>query len=135
MERSGIQTFVLNLAAVVVGIVTLIVVNTALIFVFGLLLRVPILMRMLSWPSTPMLYALSAANIGAIAVAGFVCEKICGRTRRGYRPGMLVLGVVSALLFAFSAYSAYITYGFCDALLAHAFSVLFSFVLIGKYKD
>lgn len=124
MERSGLQTAILNIVAIILAVLVLFIVNTILIIVFGVIVNIPFLGNILSWPSTPVLYALSGANIISIGIGGTVCHKICGVTKGGYRPGMLIYGLICIALFSMSAYGAFTEFGFCDAVICHIFGAI-----------
>lgn len=135
MNRSRIQTAILNVVAIIVGIIILFIANTLITFAFGIILSFPIIAALLSWPSTPTLYALTASNIASVYLGGMACYKICSPTKGGFLPGMLGYGLICFALFVLSAYGIFMQYGFCDAVICHIFGAILSAAMISGAKS
>lgn len=134
MERNGMQTAILNVVGVIAGTVVMLVLNMVIGVIANIILQFPIISVLLSWPSTPVLYAMSAANFGSLFAGDAVCYKICGATKNGFKPGMAFYGLLCFVLFLWAAYDAFLYYGFSDPVVCHILGAVASAFIIRRVK-
>lgn len=103
----------LNLLGLLAGGITYYVSSFVLSFLLGLLLKVPFLVTLLSWPSTPELYLSAGINIGSIAVALVVCNAIC-RPKERKKFGYLILCAALFLLYGYETIMRFFVMGYSD---------------------
>ena len=134
MERNRTQTAILNIVGVIAGTVVMFVSNMVIGIIINIILQFPIISMLLSWPSTPVLYAMSATNLGSLLAGDAVCYKICGTTKNGFKPGMVFYGLLCFVLFLWAAYNAFLYYGFSDPVVCHIFGAIASVCIIRRTK-
>lgn len=105
----------LNLLGLLAGGITYYVSSFVLSFLLGLLLKVPFLVTLLSWPSTPELYLSAGINIGSIAVALVVCNAIC-RPKERKKFGYLILCAALFLLYGYETIMRFFVMGYSDTV-------------------
>lgn len=119
-------TVLTNIAAVVAAIVAMIVVNSIVSAICNVLMQIPIISTLLSFPTTPQLYVLCAVDFFSILTGFLVSRKIAKPTKNNRKPAVAVVGAYSLLSFAVIAYSIFATKGFCDLLIVSIVAVLAS---------
>lgn len=105
----------LNLLGLLAGGIAYYVSSFVLSFLLGLLLKVPFLVTLLSWPSTPELYLSAGINIGSIAVALVVCNAIC-RPKERKKFGYLILCAALFLLYGYETIMRFFVMGYSDTV-------------------
>ena len=129
------KKFWLNIAAAVAGFAAYIVVAFLANLVFTLLLKIPLLVRLLSWPSTPELYATTGAVtvslIAAYGVGKWLCEKADGK--RSW--GVSILFTVITILYILSIISRIVAVGYSDSIWAWSIATIICiFVVVQSWK-
>lgn len=105
----------LNLLGLLAGGITYYISSFVLSFLLGLLLKVPLLVTLLSWPSTPELYLSVGINIGSVAIAFVVCSAICCPKERK-KFGYLILCVALFLLYGYETIMRFFVMGYSDTV-------------------
>lgn len=126
MERTAAKVVTLNIAAVIASIVSMVVANLIAAVVFGFIVNLPIISTILSFPTTPELYAVTGIDFVVFTAGIFVCDKIAAETKAGRKPAFFFVGLYLLVSFAFTTYSVWMTRGFCDILIVNALAVLVS---------
>ena len=126
IERTPVKVAVLNVAAVILSIAAAIFTNLVLVWFFGALLKIPFLVSLLSFPSTPELYVVSGIDFGIIGASYEVCDAIAPQTKSGRKPAISVIGLFLLICFSFSAYTIISTEGFRDVFIVNALAAILS---------
>lgn len=137
MERTTTKVVTLNIAAAVASIIAMILVNLIAAVVFGFLIQLPILSTILSFPTTPELWAVSGIDFCVIGIGVIVCDKIAAETKAGRKPAFAFVGLYLFIAFVFTTYSVWVTRGFCDILVVNVIAVFAScgVLTLGFKKD
>ena len=132
IERTPVKVAVLNIAAVIAGIISSILINLILLWIFNFLLKIPFLVSILSFPSTPELYISSAIDFGAIGAGFAVCDAIAPATKKGRKPAISFVGLYCLYCFAMTAYNIFMVEGFRDTVIVNALAALCSIGIIAS---
>ena len=115
-----------NILGFLAGAAVFIAAQYLLSFLMGLLLRVPFIVSILSWPSTPALYASTIINAGSVGAAFFLCYTVCLANQYGRKFGLIILSGILSLLAVFSATRMLIVNGFSDPFIGLLFAAILS---------
>lgn len=129
IERSFARVSALNVAAVIAGIATAILANLAMMWFFGFLLNFPVVVSILSFPTTPELYVSSGINFACIGAGYYATELVAPPTKNGRKPAVSLVALYMLYCFATTAYNIFITQGFRDTFIVNVLSAIFSFLL------
>lgn len=81
---------------------------------FGFVLSFGWISTLLSWPSTPLLYAITGMGGISVLCAFYLCDKICLPNSKGVKVGSLIVGIAIILFFSVYAIGSFISYGLSD---------------------
>lgn len=137
IERSFARVAALNVAAIIAGIAAAILANLVMMWFFGFLLNFPIVVSILSFPSTPDLYVSSGINFACIGAGYYVTDLIAPTTKNGRKPSISLVALYMLYCFATTAYNIFITQGMKDTVIVNILSAIFSVFLVisGFTKD
>lgn len=121
-----------NILAFILGILAFVIATYILSFIMTLILSIPFVAQLLSWPSSPMLYAVSAVNLGAVGAAYLVCNFVSLPTASGKRPATILLMGLLGLFTAVSTVLIILSYGFTEQVFAQIIGILACFYFAGQ---
>lgn len=102
---------------------------------FGFLLSVRWLAALLSWPSTPLLYALFGMGLAGVGVGTLIAGKVCLPSSKGVKTGCLVLGGLIILYFGLCAVSSLLSHGLSDYVWGYGATALMGLLPIEEAKS
>lgn len=92
-----------NVSGLLAGIISFFIVSFIMHFIFALMLRIPFLVNLLSYPSSPDLYVyIGVFSVSALA-GRFICSAISVPNKQGYKTGDILLGVFYIFLGAYNS--------------------------------
>ena len=94
-----------NVLGLFLGVIASIVAGAITSVLFDLILRIPFLVSILSYPSTPDLYVSTGIMYTSVAAGFAVCQKISLPSRKGYKIGTIVLGILYIILALMNIYT------------------------------
>ena len=105
--------------------------------IFGFLFSIEWVAKLLSWPSTPILYMSTGMGAFGALQAHTVSDKICLENSKGYKWGTIVVGVVILVYFVYCTIVNWIRDGFSDFVIGYFFTAVCGVLLIneGRGKD
>ena len=130
IERTPVKVAVLNIAAVISGIIATILTNFIILWIFGFLLKIPFVVSIMSFPTTPELYISSIIDFGVIGAGFAVCDAIAPATKTGRKPAISFIGLYCLYCFAMTAYNIFMVEGFRDTVIVNALAALCSIGII-----
>lgn len=81
---------------------------------FGFVLSFGWISKLLSWPSTPLLYAITGMGGVGVLCACYLSDAICLPNSKGVKVGSLIVGIAIILFFSVYAIGSLISYGLSD---------------------
>ena len=124
MEKNSI--IARNILGCFCGIAAFIGAQFLLIFIMSWIVKIPFVLRIFSWPSTPVLWTSAIINDGSLLLAFCSCYPICLPSQTGRKIGFIVLcGVLSVFGIAASILQL-INEGFNDVLWSYIIFVVTS---------
>ena len=130
IERTPVKVAVLNVAAVIAGIIATILTNFVILFIFIFLLKIPFLVTIMSFPTTPELYISAIIDFGVIGVGLAVCDAIAPATKSGRKPAVSLVGLYCLYCFAMTAYNIFVAEGFRDTVIINVMAAFCSIGMI-----
>lgn len=108
-----------SVGAILAATVAMFISNAIIAVIYGIIIQIPLLGMILSWPVSPELYGLAACNFTGLQVGCLVCGAIAPQTDDGRQPTIAIFCGFCAVIMAFIAYGAFLDFG----LLSVRFSV------------
>lgn len=99
---------------------------------FGFVLSFGWISKLLSWPSTPLLYAITGMGAIGVLCAFYLCDKICLPNSKGVKIGSLVVGIIIVLYFSIYTIGSFISYGFSDYTWGYGACAIMGIVAISE---
>jgi hypothetical protein len=98
--------------------------------IFGFLFSIEWVAKLLSWPSTPILYMSTGMGAFGALQAHTVSDKICLENSKGYKWGTTLVGFIIFIYFAYCVVVNWIRYGFSDFIYGYIFTALMGLYII-----
>ena len=137
MEKPISTIIVRNILGCICGLVVGWLAYMFIGVIFGFLFSIEWVAKLLSWPSTPILYMSTGMGAFGALQAHTVSDKICLENSKGYKWGTIVVGVVILVYFVYCTIVNWIRDGFCDFVIGYFFTAVCGVLLIneGRGKD
>ncbi len=126
-----------NIAAVIVGLITFILVEYLTLFILSWIVSIPFIGSFISYPSDKFNYVASFASATTGISTMYVLSKISVRTKSGKNYAALILGIIIAILVLLNAVRNFNKFGFSFDVIFFHFVMLFIGIAIitGFTKD
>ena len=114
----------INIIGLITAIFTYIVSTYVLSLVFGILLKIPLLVKLLSWPVSVNYYISTALNIATVCIAitagSWVCSKAGGAPVGAiiFAFGIIALGIVALIYRLATVGYSYVIVGYIFGMIA-----------------
>lgn len=137
MEKPISTIIVRNILGCICGLVVGWLAYMFIGVIFGFLFSIEWVAKLLSWPSTPILYMSTGMGAFGELQAHTVSDKICLENSKGYKWGTIVVGVVILVYFVYCTIVNWIRDGFSDFVIGYFFTAVCGVLLIneGRGKD
>ena len=137
MEKPISTIIVRNILGCICGLVVGWLAYMFIGVIFGFLFSIEWVAKLLSWPSTPILYMSTGMGEFGALQAHTVSDKICLENSKGYKWGTIVVGVVILVYFVYCTIVNWIRDGFSDFVIGYFFTAVCGVLLIneGRGKD
>ena len=137
MEKPISTIIVRNILGCICGLVVGWLAYMFIGVIFGFLFSIEWVAKLLSWPSTPILYMSTGMGAFGALQAHTVSDKICLDNSKGYKWGTIVVGVVILGSFVYCTIVNWIRDGVSDFVIGYFFTAVCGVLLIneGRGKD
>lgn len=126
---------IINIFSIIVGSIVFLGSSYVFSLIFGLLLQIPLILSILSWPVGPELYMSLTVNSVPAMLGMMVCSKTCPTSSKGYQWGTIIYLCTFSIIGMIVALWHFTTYGFSYTLFGLAsVPIIYIFTLVHHIK-
>ena len=120
------RTVLYNIIGTIMAVIVCAIVYNVVGILFGIILNYKLAVTLLSYPSTPMLYASAGMSAAGVFAGAAIANKICKPNGSGLKVGMRVYAVLVMCYFSVCTIFSLFIYGYNDAIWGYIGAVIVS---------